>query len=86
MNESQPHLLPRRVSVSFLTRVCVEVRICSTYYRFFSMEISFFGIASSHFSNRHAVTMKFSALAALSLLFGPAAAEIYFKEDFNDEV
>jgi hypothetical protein len=31
-------------------------------------------------------TMKFSALAALSLLAGPAVAEIYFKEDFNDEV
>jgi hypothetical protein len=30
--------------------------------------------------------MKFSALAALSLIVGPAAAEIYFKEQFNDEV
>jgi hypothetical protein len=30
--------------------------------------------------------MKISPLAALSLLVGPAVAEIYFKEDFNDEV
>jgi len=44
------------------------------------------GIASSHFSFSFTATMKFSALAALSLLVGPAAAEIYLKEDFNDEV
>jgi hypothetical protein len=30
--------------------------------------------------------MKFSTLAALAVCVGPAAAEIYFKEDFNDEV
>ena len=30
--------------------------------------------------------MKFSALAALALFVGPAAAEVYFKEDFNDSV
>jgi hypothetical protein len=30
--------------------------------------------------------MKISPLAALSLLVGPAVAEIYLKEDFNDEV
>jgi calreticulin len=29
--------------------------------------------------------MKFSALAALAVIVGPAAAEIYLKEDFNDE-
>jgi calreticulin len=29
--------------------------------------------------------MKFSTLAALAVCVGPAAAEIYFKEDFNDE-
>ena len=30
--------------------------------------------------------MKFSALAALSLVIGPVAAEVYLKEDFNDAV
>ena len=30
--------------------------------------------------------MKFSALAAIALVVGPAAAEVYFKEQFNDEV
>jgi hypothetical protein len=30
--------------------------------------------------------MKFSTLAALSLTLGSAAAEIYLKEQFNDEV
>jgi hypothetical protein len=30
--------------------------------------------------------MKFSQLALLSLLAAPVAAEVYFKEQFNDEV
>jgi hypothetical protein len=30
--------------------------------------------------------MKFSSLAALALVVGPAVAEVYFKEDFNDSV
>jgi hypothetical protein len=32
------------------------------------------------------LTMKFSTLAALSFTLGSAAAEIYLKEQFNDEV
>jgi hypothetical protein len=30
--------------------------------------------------------MKFPALATLALIAGPAAAEVYFKEQFNDDV
>jgi hypothetical protein len=30
--------------------------------------------------------MKFSVLATLALVVGPAAAETFFKEQFNDEV
>jgi hypothetical protein len=32
------------------------------------------------------LTMKFSIAAVLTALVAPAAAEIYFKEDFNDDV
>ena len=38
------------------------------------------------FLTRDIYTMKFSALAALSLVIGPVAAEVYLKEDFNDAV
>jgi hypothetical protein len=30
--------------------------------------------------------MKFSVFATLSLIAAPVAAEVYFKEQFNDEV
>ena len=36
--------------------------------------------------NNFSYNMKFTALAAAALIAGPAAAEVYFKEQFNDEV
>jgi hypothetical protein len=77
----------RRLAVVLLVLVAWKTK-CPKISIPFSAPDSVIAVSPTfyYFLTRDIFTMKFSALAALSLVIGPVAAEVYLKEDFNDAV